>query len=125
MGLASGYCCESERAFPNAPLSEMLSHLRLQTLDPAEVPLWEAHAAAFQAVLTPNGGGQGPDAANARYRLFRSLDDLLTALARQQPLLLILEDTHWCDDGTLDFLSSFARHHLRPVRRFVPPLRFN
>ena len=110
MGLASGYCCESERAFPYAPLSEMLSHLRLQTLDPAFVPLWEAHAAAFQAVLTPNGGGQGPDAANARYRLFRSLDDLLTALARQQPLLLILEDAHWCDDGTLDFLSSFARH---------------
>ena len=30
-------------------------------------------------------------ATNARYRLFRSLDDLLIALARKQPLLLILE----------------------------------
>ena len=54
MGVASGYCCESERAFPYAPLSEMLSHLRLQTLDPAFGPLWAAHAAALQDVLTPN-----------------------------------------------------------------------
>ena len=110
MGVASGYCCESERAFPYAPLSEMLSHLRLQTLDSAFGPLWAAHAAALQDVLTPNDDMPGLDAASARYRLFRSLNDLLIALAHRQPLLLILEDAHWSDDGTLEFLSSFARH---------------
>ena len=33
------------------------------------------------------------------------LRDLLIALARQERLLLVLEDLHWADDLSLDLLS--------------------
>ena len=42
-------------------------------------------------------------------RLFAVMTNLLIQLARQQPLLLILEDLHWSDDTSLDFLHALAR----------------
>ncbi|MCI0397163.1 MAG: ABC transporter substrate-binding protein [Chloroflexi bacterium] len=48
-------------------------------------------------------------------RLFDSVVALCTALATQGPLLLILDDAHWADSGTLFLLRHLARRsrHLR------------
>ena len=40
---------------------------------------------------------------------FAALTDALHALARQAPLLLVLDDLHWADDASLDFVQQFAR----------------
>jgi len=40
-----------------------------------------------------------------RHRTLMRLRDLFEALARKQPLLLILEDLHWADDLSLDLIS--------------------
>ena len=45
------------------------------------------------------------DARSARHRLFRALDELIRALGVD---LLVLEDAHWADDVTLQFLLFVA-----------------
>ncbi len=44
-----------------------------------------------------------------RWRLFRVVGEVLGQAASQAPALLIVEDVHWADDGSLDLLHSFAR----------------
>lgn len=45
-------------------------------------------------------------------RLFAVMTNLVTQLARQQSVVLIIEDLHWSDDTSLDFLHSLARRAL-------------
>ena len=45
-----------------------------------------------------------------RHRLFQDMVVLFTALARQAPLLVVVEDIHWADSGTLSLLRHLARH---------------
>ncbi len=46
--------------------------------------------------------------AHAQARLFTALTHLLRALAANPPLLLCLDDLHWADQGTLDWLLFLA-----------------
>ena len=43
-------------------------------------------------------------------RLFENLVICFAALSHRAPLLLILEDVHWADSGTLSLLRHLARH---------------
>ncbi|HEY6407946.1 MAG TPA: AAA family ATPase, partial [Ktedonobacteraceae bacterium] len=43
-------------------------------------------------------------------RLFVALTHFLLGLADQRPLLLIIEDLHWSDDTSLEFLLFLMRH---------------
>ena len=52
-----------------------------------------------------------------RRRLYMALLDLLQFLARQRPLVVVLEDLHWADDVSLDLLC-----HLIPIVAAVPLL---
>jgi AAA ATPase domain len=58
------------------------------------------------------------DPEDDRWRLFNAVADFLRAAAETQPLLLILEDLHWADRGTLDLLLHVARN-LRGSRLLV------
>jgi tetratricopeptide (TPR) repeat protein len=54
----------------------------------------------------------GPDAATpeqARFRFFNDVTSVLTAAARMQPLLIVLDDLHWADTPTLRLLRFLAR----------------
>jgi DNA-binding SARP family transcriptional activator len=53
------------------------------------------------------------DDVGARYRLFDAIDSLLSDLAARAPLVLMIDDFHWADRGTL-LLTSFL---LRSSRR--------
>ncbi len=44
-----------------------------------------------------------------RERMLREGCELFEALAATKPLILILEDAHWADYSTVDFISAFAR----------------
>jgi hypothetical protein len=41
-------------------------------------------------------------------RLFDSLVELFQALTRRAPLLIVLEDVHWADSGTLSMCALIA-----------------
>ena len=43
-------------------------------------------------------------------RIFTALVHCFTSLATELPLMLIIEDLHWCDDTSLEFLHYLARH---------------
>jgi adenylate cyclase len=45
------------------------------------------------------------DAAQLRQQIFLAIRDWLQAEARQQPLLIILDDLHWADDTSLELLA--------------------
>ncbi|HTA60734.1 MAG TPA: AAA family ATPase [Candidatus Baltobacteraceae bacterium] len=44
-----------------------------------------------------------------RERMVREICEALETLTAQDPLVLVLEDLHWVDPSTLDFLSAVAR----------------
>lgn len=45
----------------------------------------------------------------ARQRLFDTVFDLLAAAARTRPLVMVLEDMHWADEGSLQLLHYLGR----------------
>jgi predicted ATPase len=51
--------------------------------------------------ITAGGGSQA--------RLFEQLLAVFVAVARRKPLLLVVEDVHWSDQATRDFLSFLVR----------------
>jgi ATP/maltotriose-dependent transcriptional regulator MalT len=44
-----------------------------------------------------------------RYRAYRAMRQLLEALAQPAPMLLVLDDVHWADPGSIDLLGSLLR----------------
>jgi DNA-binding SARP family transcriptional activator/tetratricopeptide (TPR) repeat protein len=54
------------------------------------------------------------DDAGARHRLFDRVDSALSELAARAPLLLVIDDFHWADRGTL-LLTSFLLRSSRGV----------
>lgn len=45
-----------------------------------------------------------------RYRTHRAIRQLLELLARDAPLVLVLDDLHWADSGSVDLIGSLLRH---------------
>src|SRR6185312_941048 len=72
-------------------------------------PFTHALAQAGSAELLQPGDG---DDAGARHRLFEAVDDALADLASRSPLLVVIDDFHWADRGTL-LLTAFL---VRPGR---------
>jgi DNA-binding winged helix-turn-helix (wHTH) protein/tetratricopeptide (TPR) repeat protein len=52
-----------------------------------------------------------------RQRMLREIADVISALTMQVPLILVVEDLHWSDYSTLDFLSSVTQR--REPGRFL------
>ena len=63
--------------------------------------------------MDPAGGPgrDGRDEGVARQRLFAGVAELLAAVAGRSPsgLGLVVEDVHWADSETLDFLTFLVR----------------
>ena len=69
---------------------------------------------AFAAGATPPASGHD-DAASIQAALFEHLLAALGRLARDRPLVLVLEDLHWADGSTRDLVRYLARN-IRSVR---------
>ena len=90
-------CFEPDASVPYAPLLELLAPTR------ADMTTAAAELAGF--VADPNGEPE-----QERHRLFVALTQYFAGLSDAQPLLLIVEDIHWCDETSLQFLRYLARH---------------
>jgi DNA-binding CsgD family transcriptional regulator len=114
----TGACFESERSIPYAPLLDLV-RLFSSTAPPAVVSHVLGPAATELVTLFPELGSVLPDAAplptvdpeSAKRRLFHSLAQVITAVARTQPVLVTFEDVHWSDDATLELIFHLARSH--------------
>ena len=66
------------------------------------------------------------DKEEERLRLFDAVSQLLIAISRRTPLVLILDDLHWADRGTVAMLSHvahFVSGQFDPVDRRLPRRR--
>ncbi len=84
--------------------------------DPAEVAAKKAEAAARELFgddsVVPQLRalvGAGEVRAISREDLFEAWRRFLERLAARYPLVLVLDDIHWADDGLLDFVEHVAR----------------
>jgi predicted ATPase/DNA-binding winged helix-turn-helix (wHTH) protein len=112
---ARGQCIEHYGAGePYLPLLEALGQLgrgpdgaQLVALLHQVAPTWLVHlpalvpAADAEAVQRRVGGA-------TRARMLRELAEAVEGLTAQRPVVLVLEDLHWSDRATLDWLASVA-----------------
>ncbi|HLZ66677.1 MAG TPA: AAA family ATPase [Aliidongia sp.] len=71
-------------------------------------PSWAAQMPA-QIFAAQLGASRQPIVPDPQNRMMREVCCLFEALATKRPLVLILEDLHWADFATIDFLSALCR----------------
>ncbi|GGO30816.1 helix-turn-helix transcriptional regulator [Microbispora bryophytorum] len=99
-----GYCHQIREPFPYGPVFEALRDIRgrlpaAHRLNPVTGAL-RAHLPELAGALPPSPQPLDDPRAE-RHRVFRAIRALLAAVG---PAVLVVEDLHWADDGTLDLL---------------------
>jgi DNA-binding CsgD family transcriptional regulator len=92
-------------------LDEYLRGLDPTLLDALEDDVRGELAQVFPAI--PSEDGAGPGLQNERYRTHRAVRALLEGLAGTRPLVLVLDDFHWADSGSVELLGALL--HRRPA----------
>jgi DNA-binding CsgD family transcriptional regulator len=117
MGVISGGCLPLAEKLPLLPVADALAELsRLDGGGPFEAALTAApdYVRPELARLLPRLGAVEPFVGDAvegwrRERLFAAVAELLAELTRRPALVLLIEDMHWADTATLDFLTYLIR----------------
>ena len=110
---AWGACLPLAEKLPFLPVTEALDALsRVEdgALLAGALAAIPAYAQAEAVRLLPRL--QPPDAGprgGQRERMFSGITELLAAAARPGRLAIVIEDVHWADGATLDFLTFLAR----------------
>src|SRR5262245_48118356 len=67
------------------------------------------HLIGLDFSTSPYLEGIRGDARQIRDRAFHYIVQFFAAITRQQPAVILLEDIHWADDGSLDLIDYLAR----------------
>jgi serine/threonine protein kinase/tetratricopeptide (TPR) repeat protein len=67
------------------------------------------HLAGLDFSASPHLAGILQDAKQVRGRAFHYASQFFQRVARTSPILVFLDDLHWADDGSLDFVDHLAR----------------
>jgi len=100
LNVRSGRATELERDFPFA-LVRQLFEQHLANLPDAEREVLLDGAGAARGALGLGGGVEGQDP----FAVLHGLYWVTAALAEREPLLLAIDDAHWADAGSLDYLG--------------------
>jgi DNA-binding SARP family transcriptional activator/tetratricopeptide (TPR) repeat protein len=117
----SGRCFEGDFALPFGPFSEAISSYAKS----CNAEALREDLGSFGAVVAkivpelrerfpdlPQPAALSPE--EERFRLLDAVGQVLWALSRRAPLVLVLDDLHWADGGTLAllrYLARFLQHH--------------
>ena len=112
--LLSGRSYEFESMIPYAPLAQALRAAAQASLIPWELfqppPPWLAALLPLLPDLASYLPGQPLNPAGATlHHIIESLANFLLTLARQQPLILYLDNLHWADIPVWNFLGYLAQ----------------
>ncbi len=91
-----GRCFEQERALPYAPLIDLWNNANFQDV---------SHL-TYDDLSLPPPSTLPSDSTQDKHRRLLALHQRVTA---QLPALMLIEDLHWCDDASLEFLLYLAR----------------
>jgi len=118
MVVVRGECLPLAGTLPLLPVTQALGELaepergRLLEKALAAAPRYVRDEVGRLLPLVGPGGGPGAagrDEGWRRERLFSAVADLLGAVAGESGAGLVVEDVHWADSETLDFLTFLAR----------------
>ncbi len=111
-----GTCFPPDRSSPYAPLLDLLSSSqiqeRLSLSAPHSDPLARELARLFPGFLYHTPSIPSSPAIEPEWekrRLFMALSQFFTGEASTRPVLLTIEDGHWSDETSLEFLHFLAR----------------
>lgn len=113
--LLQGNCFQTDLSYPYAPLLDLLrsSATRFSATISADLAPFarELHQLLPDLVPLPTDLAlpSSVDPEQEKRRLFTALAEFFTDQAKRQPLLLVIEDIHWSDDISLEFLHYLAR----------------
>jgi len=120
--ILEGQCFQTDSAAPYAPLLDLFRayFARLAhgpTLSPADpVPMFAAalsrllpELALAIPALAVNPASPAVDPEEEKRQIFASISHFVAEQATQCPVLLVVEDVHWCDDLSLELLLRLAR----------------
>src|SRR5215469_5225963 len=114
--LLQGNCFQPDISYPYAPLLDLLrsaaSQLAVTIASELSPFSHELHQLLPDIVPLPPDLAplSSPDPEQEKRRLFAALTQFFTDQATRQPVLLVIEDIHWSDDTSLEFLHYLARH---------------
>ncbi len=112
-----GSCYDRDEPVPFIPFVEILEAALAQTPDQAAFRQALGNDAPEMARLLPQLRRQFPDIPppmelppeQSRRILFGAVSELVARVARNTPLLLLLDDLQWADEGTLLLLNHLAQ----------------
>ena len=114
--LLQGQCFPTDLSYPYAPLLDLLlfvaaSHLATAITSDLVPFVRELHHLLPDVVSLPPDLAplSTPDPEQQKRRLFTALAQFFTGQATKQPVLLVIEDIHWSDETSLEFLHYLAR----------------
>ncbi|MCT9929272.1 AAA family ATPase [Planotetraspora sp. A-T 1434] len=115
-----GRAAEFEQVMPFSALVDALDdHLdarRQDIVDSVGAAQAGLLAGVFPALATGEERPVADRSGLVRYRLYRALRQMVDLLAGPSGLVLILDDVHWADDSSMEFLDHIIRHPpARPV----------
>lgn len=106
----SGSASELERELPFWVFVDALDEY-VQSLEPRRLEALGDETLAELGHVLPSlhshGGGGGRD--DERYRTHRAVRRLFEAMAASKPLVLLLDDLHWADSGSIELLGALLR----------------
>ena len=108
----SGRAAEFERDLPFWVFVDALDEY-VQGLEPGRLDALSDDVRAELAQVLPSlalpAAASGTSLRDERYRTHRALRELLEELARIQPLVLMLDDLHWADSGSIELVGALLR----------------
>ncbi|HYX50334.1 MAG TPA: ATP-binding protein, partial [Ktedonobacteraceae bacterium] len=118
--VVQGNCFPTDLSCPYAPLLDLIHTLLAHSnsteiqamLRPYARDLYPLLPDVISPItdLTAVQPSTGLDPEQEKRRIFTALVHCFTSLATTLPLVLIIEDLHWGDDTSLEFLHYLARH---------------
>jgi DNA-binding CsgD family transcriptional regulator len=108
----AGSAAELERDLPFSvfvdALDRHVEEIKLSHLDAVSDATVAELATVFPALSTVTVRA-GASAQHERYRTHRAVRDLLEMAAATTPLVLVLDDLHWADPGSVELLAALLR----------------
>jgi ATP/maltotriose-dependent transcriptional regulator MalT len=108
----SGSASELERDLPFGVFADALDEF-VVSIDPRRLEALDDRGRAELAQVFPSlaayAGDRAPALQDERYRIHRAVRDLLERLSAAKPMVLVLDDLHWADSGSIELLGTLLR----------------